>query len=221
MRRGECFVKIVNCPPIHSFFEMFYKTPEYNRFPRFELSKVVSPKQTCNSQTVIENANDCDISGDDEVKKARKELEKRKMEIIERMMMSDGENSYQSFTPKVRKIVESLNTPNNFKKNGSNVECQLDVAYPDESEMRFSLCYDDEINISDNGLTYKYMASHFNVKDVKINRLIKQIISDYSIYEEQTSNGTELRIKINEPENAFISFLWFFSAIERIVNVAV
>ncbi len=40
MRPGECYVKLVNMPIIHSSFTFAYKTPEYHRHPLFDVGSV-------------------------------------------------------------------------------------------------------------------------------------------------------------------------------------
>ncbi len=44
MRPGECYVKLVNTPIIHSSFSFAYKTPEYHRHPRFDVDSVHPPR---------------------------------------------------------------------------------------------------------------------------------------------------------------------------------
>lgn len=85
MEKGECFVKITNTPPIHSFFEMSYQTPEHHLLPEFDLSSVVAPKVKKQKPSPEETKEQTDDEEDARIKEARAALEKRKAEILARM----------------------------------------------------------------------------------------------------------------------------------------
>lgn len=86
MKRGECYVKMMQSLPVHSFYEMFYNTPEYHVFSKFDLTSIVAPK--------IEKQDD-DFEKN-RIEEARAMLEKRKAEILRRMMQSIDDEDLES-----------------------------------------------------------------------------------------------------------------------------
>lgn len=85
MERGECFVTMKQSLPVHSFYEMFYNTPEYYVFPKFDITSVVAPK----IDKHIDSSQDDDTE-EMRIKEAREMLEKRRAEILKKIRQDIG-----------------------------------------------------------------------------------------------------------------------------------
>lgn len=87
MQPGECYMRIKN-KVVHSSFEFFYATPEYQEAGKFDIS-------TVKPMVLYDEKNDEDeeeeMTEEDRVELARKLLEKRKEEILKRMRRESKE----------------------------------------------------------------------------------------------------------------------------------
>lgn len=93
----------------------------------------------------------------------------------------------------------------------------LGLTYPDDSPIKVRITYDERIRMSDMGGTMGYMSRYFNVENTLIAEGIKQVLGDYSLTMDEETQ--EISMNIQDAENAKISFMCFFAAIERIVNL--
>ena len=93
----------------------------------------------------------------------------------------------------------------------------LGLTYPDDSPIKVRLTYDERIRMSDMGGTMEYMTRHFNVENTLLAEGIKQVLGDYSLTMDEETQ--EISMNIQDADNAKISFMCFFAAIERIVNL--
>lgn len=108
MKKGECFVKVENHMPIHSYFEMFYKTPEYHTFPKFDLTSISSPKKKKNQ---LSEDKEMYVSKNYEeeqrIAMAREELERRKAEILKRMKENEN-NEEEDECEEIENIIDCI-----------------------------------------------------------------------------------------------------------------
>ena len=118
-------------------------------------------------------------------------------------------------------IIQSITYADKFVTNGSKFTCKLGITYPDDTEMQFTLYFEDGYYLSDAGLTIAYISRHFDINDEGVKRLIKRVFDDYSIIKKEDSIVTELCVKILDGKSACVSFLRLFAAIERINNIKV
>ena len=79
MKLGEAFVKIAGMKPLRSQFCFHYQTDEYYNNPRMELCSITAPQ-------FDEDEEDDEAK---EIERARELLERRREEILRRMMESD------------------------------------------------------------------------------------------------------------------------------------
>lgn len=140
-------------------------------------------------------------------------------DMREAFAIAEKESREQNTT---KKVVNSFCFTENFLRIGpSKYIGKLGVTYPNDTEIEFLLYYEDGVFLSDNGLTYSYLSSCFNVEDNVISTQIKEIIDNYSISLSEKNDCKELVIRIRDEKSAPMSFLWLFSAIERIVNMKI
>ena len=81
----------------------------------------------------------------------------------------------------------------------------------------FKLSYEDGIILSDCGQTYRCLSKYFNMTDETILEQIRNIMDNYSLRLKESDGVFEIYIQINDENSAFMSFLWLFSAIERMI----
>ena len=140
-------------------------------------------------------------------------------DMKEAFAIAEKESREQNQT---KRVVNSFCFTENFLRIGpSKYIGNLGVTYPNDTEMEFLLFYEDGVFLSDNGLTYSYLSSCFNVEDNAISTQIKEIIDNYSISLNEKNDCKELVIRIRDEKSAPMSFLWLFSAIERIINMKI
>lgn len=140
-------------------------------------------------------------------------------DMREAFAIAEKESKEQNQT---KKAVNSFCFTENFLRIGpSKYIGKLGVTYPNDTEIEFLLYYEDGVFLSDNGLTYSYLSSCFNVEDNVISTQIKEIIDNYSISLSEKNDCKELVIRIRDEKSAPMSFLWLFSAIERIINMKI
>lgn len=118
------------------------------------------------------------------------------------------------------KIVTSFGCSGEFTRVGEEYYCTLGMVYPNDVPMTFKLSYKDKIILSDYGLTHKYISTYFDLADSNIQELIEKIMQEYNLTWITEGQMKELSIQIRDQGGAFISFLYFFSAIERISNIS-
>lgn len=118
------------------------------------------------------------------------------------------------------KIATSFGCSGEFTRVGEEYYCTLGVVYPNDVPMTFKLSYKDKIILSDYGLTHKYISTYFDLADSNIQELIEKIMQEYNLTWITEGQMKELSIQIRDQGGAFISFLYFFSAIERISNIS-
>ena len=118
------------------------------------------------------------------------------------------------------KIVTSFGCSGEFTKVGEEYYCTLGVVYPNDMPMTFKLSYKDKIILSDCGSTHKYISTYFDMADSNVQELIEKIMQEYNLTWITEGQMKELSIQIRDQGGAFISFLYFFSAIERISNIS-
>ncbi len=117
-------------------------------------------------------------------------------------------------------IVTSFGCSGEFTRVGEEYYCALGVVYPNDVPMTFKLSYKDKILLSDDGLTHKYISTYFDMADSNVQELIEKIMQEYNLIWITEGQTKELAIHIRDKEGAFISFLCFFSAIERISHIS-
>ena len=84
--------------------------------------------------------------------------------------------------------------------------------------MQFRLSNHEKITLSDCGGTYQYMAKYFERFGDSIRQRVEWVMNDYGLELKTEGEKSELYIQIHDEQGAFRSFLWLFSAIERITN---
>lgn len=115
------------------------------------------------------------------------------------------------------KVARHLDGTPLFDKRRCTCIGSLGLTYPDDSTIKVRLTYDERIRMSDMGGTMAYMSRYFNVENTLITEGIKQVLGDYSLTMDEETQ--EISMNIQDAENAKISFMCFFAAIERIVNL--
>ncbi|MBQ8685335.1 MAG: hypothetical protein IJ514_04095 [Clostridia bacterium] len=115
----------------------------------------------------------------------------------------------------LRVVVDELNDCDKFLREEDHYLCCLETTYPDDTEMQFKLFFGDRIFLSDCGLTMRYMAKYYDLKNDRIRIGISKIFEDYSLLQAEE----ELWIEIKDVESARASFLFLVAAIERILAV--
>lgn len=117
------------------------------------------------------------------------------------------------------KMATSFGCTGQFIREGREYFCKLGITYPDDTEMQFKLSYPNKITLSDCGGTYTFMSKYFNMSDDNVLKRIKNVMDDYGLGLRIENNKSELYIQIRDENSAFMSFLWLFSAIERITSI--
>jgi hypothetical protein len=116
------------------------------------------------------------------------------------------------------RIKKSFACDRRFAWKGTEYELNIGATYPDDSQMRFRLYQDGEIFLSDCGRTYKFISSFFNLEKEQFCAWMERVMQDYSLEWKEVDDGRELVAKVRGEDSAFLSFLWLFTAVERIVN---
>ena len=86
MQAGECYIKLINTPVVHSSFEYMYKTPEYNGYPVYDASACADtpkPSKKPRKKTVVDREQDLEKAK--KIAEASALLEQRKAEILKRI----------------------------------------------------------------------------------------------------------------------------------------
>ena len=117
------------------------------------------------------------------------------------------------------KIATSFGCSGKFVRIGEEYYCALGVVYPNDAAMTLKLSYKDEIILSDLGMTNKYMSSAFDLSDPMVEKVIYDIMEEYNLQWVRQGSELELTKRIRDEDGAFISFLYFFSAIERLCKI--
>ncbi len=117
------------------------------------------------------------------------------------------------------KMATSFGCTGQFIREGKEYFCKLGITYPDDTEMQFKLSYPNKITLSDSGGTYTFISKYFNMSDDNVLKRIKNVMDDYGLRLRVENNKSELYIQIRDENSAFMSFLWLFSAIERITSI--
>ena len=117
------------------------------------------------------------------------------------------------------KIATSFGCSGKFVRIGEEYYCSLGVVYPNDVPMTLKLSYKDEIILSDLGITNKYMSSAFDLSDPMVEKVIHDVMEEYNLQWVSQEGALELTKRIRDEDGAFISFLYFFSAIERLCHI--
>ena len=126
----------------------------------------------------------------------------------------------QEKSRELARIVTAFGCSGDFSRGGASYFCTLGIMYPDDMPMTFRLSYTDKITLTDCGLTHRFMSRRFDLSDEKLQARIEQIMQEYGLQWVIEGEEKKLSIQIRNQDGAFVSFLCFFSAIERLSHLA-
>lgn len=93
MKMGECYATLFRHQPLHSKFELYFKTNEYNKAPLIDITQFQFKELSCGNYCETQNV----IDEKTKIENAKKNLELRREEILRRIQgVVQGEKNDES-----------------------------------------------------------------------------------------------------------------------------
>lgn len=148
------------------------------------------------------------------------DLQKRKQDVIGRLMKIEGEAVAEgSEGGKARRVgfrhfIVALIDEISVEEHEYYDEIKADISYPDATPYEISLMFDHYL--TDNGKTLEYLAGNMDVSDEKVVAEIRRTAASHSA--ELVGNELIARIPSN-PFTALVDFMRFVVAIEAVCGI--
>ena len=156
----------------------------------------------------------------DEEAKSKKVKKKAETELsFDALFDDDDEDDEQSIQRrKLHDAARSLKIGDRYEMDGNVCFYEMGVTYPDDSPVVFKMTDQDGLLLNDCGRTFAYLSKYYNLDSEAFLGQINRFAKEYSLGLTNEGALSEFSIRIRDKENAYVSFLWLFLAVEKLID---